>query len=215
MGTASPPRRGGNQVRFDETIKFRFWNANRPANLHEGDLAALNFLPAPLVAHSQPFAELPIGEQCLLSPGYFLQRSSPSLSFSLIAFHTSPVYAHPEIVFLMSSGTNARKKGLSMGSSRKRVSKILGAISPADAERLLVDWANLHDLPYPAELDDQCRILVKRNPQVFGPNALDWEWGQLTGFDLIDFRDLLRRMWTAPDRRSKDWYCFHLRAKFH
>ena len=123
-----------------------------------------------------------------------------------------------------------------MGSSRKQVSKILGAITRADAERLLVDWANLHDLPYsaveaklireklsagiPVVPTEECRRLVKRNPQVFGRGALDWEWGGvagfgLTGFDLIEIRNLLRRAWDAPERRSREWYCFHLRQRFY
>jgi hypothetical protein len=129
------------------------------------------------------------------------------------------------------------KNAVRMSSSRKRVSKILGAaLTPTDAERLLVDWANLPDLPYsanerkllqekltagiPVAPPDECRRLVKRNVQVFGPNALDWEWGGvsgfgLTAFDLIETRDLLRRVWTAPERRSREWYSFHLRLMFY
>jgi hypothetical protein len=128
------------------------------------------------------------------------------------------------------------KKVLAMGSIRKQGKKILGMITPTDAERLLVDWANLHDLPYstgqakqirenlsagiPAPPTDECLRLVNRNPQVFGRGALDWELNGVAGFgltvfDLIEIRDLLRRVWNAREQRSREWYCFHLRQRFY
>lgn len=60
-----------------------------------------------------------------------------------------------------------------MSTSRKRSSKILGAITRADAERLLLDWVNLPDLPDPAKPDDAYRRLIARNPQFFGQDAQD------------------------------------------
>jgi hypothetical protein len=108
--------------------------------------------------------------------------------------------------------------GHAMSTSRKQGGKILGAITRADAERLLLNWANLLDLPYPAKPDDACRRLIARNLQVFGQDALDWKWGGwggLAGADLIELRDLLRRAWDARDQRCKNWYFFHLRLRFH
>lgn len=123
-----------------------------------------------------------------------------------------------------------------MGSSKKQGRKILEVLTRAEAERCLVQWANLRDLPYSTEQKallreklsagiplaptEECRKLVERNPQIFGPNALDWEWGGVSGFgltmfDLIEIRDLLRRVWEAQERRSREWYSFHLRQRFY
>jgi hypothetical protein len=123
-----------------------------------------------------------------------------------------------------------------MSSSQKPSSKILGVLGRPEAERCLLQWANLRDLPYSSEQralfreklsagiplapTEECRKMVERNPQVFGPNALDWEahgvhgFG-LTVFDLIEIRDLLRLVWKAQERRSREWYSFQLRQRFY
>jgi hypothetical protein len=112
----------------------------------------------------------------------------------------------------MSSVTSQPESDSAMSSSQKTGSKILGVISKADAERLLFQWVNLRDLPYPSELDYACRRFIERHPEVFGelsPEDIN------IGFDLIDFRDLIRRAWKETDRRGKDWYWIRLRIKFH
>lgn len=123
-----------------------------------------------------------------------------------------------------------------MSSSQSEGNKILGVLDRAEAERCLLQWTNLRDLPYsaqqqavlrkkltmgiPVEPTGECRKLVDRNLQVFGPNALDWYYGCISGFgltvfDLIDIRDLLRRVWEAPERRSREWCSFQLRQRFY
>src|SRR6266581_9531154 len=98
-----------------------------------------------------------------------------------------PVWCNlrPDIVFLMSLVPSQRKKGLSMSSSQKPGSKILGMISKADAERLLLQWANLRDLPYPQEIDEACRKFIARNSNVLGKLLLDDS--MCTGSYLIEF----------------------------
>jgi hypothetical protein len=73
--------------------------------------------------------------------------------------------------------------------SRKQGGKILGGITRADAERLLLDWVNLPDLSDPAKSDDAFRRLIARNPQLFGQDAQnipDFALAFLAGFGAAD-----------------------------
>jgi hypothetical protein len=105
-----------------------------------------------------------------------------------------------------------------MSTSHKQGRKILGVISPRDAERLLLAWANLPDLPYPSNADAACGRLISQNPEVFSfiPLAETDALGSamISGY-FMEIRHLLRRAWVAPDRRHRDWYLFHLRKQFH
>jgi hypothetical protein len=98
-----------------------------------------------------------------------------------------------------------------MGSRRISSRKILGVIARSDAERLLLDWANLPELPDygPAELEAYMRLL-SRHPQVFGHIEVSD-----ARFQIEEIGVRLRQAWDAPNRRNRDWYCFQLRAKFH
>jgi hypothetical protein len=99
-----------------------------------------------------------------------------------------------------------------VSTSRKHGSKFLGVITREKAEKLLLDWANLRI----SKDEGPLRRLVVRYPEVFIPLSLDqtfadaprqaWELERLLGH--------LRKAWDAPDRRHRDWYIFHLRAKY-
>ncbi len=97
-----------------------------------------------------------------------------------------------------------------MSSSKKSGNKILGVISRRDAERLLLDWANLPNLAYLPASEQARQRMRSRYPDLFG--GLDEiELGGL----LLVVRDQLRQAWDASDRRHRDWYLFQARQTFH
>jgi hypothetical protein len=97
----------------------------------------------------------------------------------------------------MTSGWLQLKKVLDMGSGRKRGSKILGVMTEAEAERLLLDWANLGE--------NDLRRFRARHKDVIG--ALD-------DLAVCDLRYELRLVWNEQDKRRQDWYVFCLRDSF-
>lgn len=108
-----------------------------------------------------------------------------------------------------------------MSSSSKQGSKLLGVTTRADAEKALLDLANLSGPP-----DKALPRLFRRNEQVLEalqyhpgehaywvtsespPSLNEWE------ISIYGVRDHLRKAWTAPDRRSREWHIFQLRRKF-
>jgi hypothetical protein len=113
-----------------------------------------------------------------------------------------------------------------MNSSRKDGSKILGVMPKAEAERLLLAWANLPDVPTlrdAREIADPggYRRLIERHPEVFGHMASEQERAasavserSITIDKLRIWRDRLRLAWTAQDRRSREWHIFTLRFEY-
>ena len=96
-----------------------------------------------------------------------------------------------------------------MVSSRTAGSKILAVISVGDAERLLLDWANLGGPPHKA-----LAWLNGRHGDVFKP--LRWDEGpeRLNAWEIWSLRGHLRKAWDAQDRRIREWHIFQLRRKF-
>lgn len=120
--------------------------------------------------------------------------------------------------------------------SHKQSDKVLGDISPREAKTLLVEWANLPDIPKSAIDEDvkewesghvvdvkrkypQHGRLVVRHPKVFSAavsfGSIDADINLATVIELGHCRDLLRKAWTAPDKWHRDWYVDELRREWH
>src|SRR6266568_5629021 len=91
---------------------------------------------------------------------------------------------------------------------------ILGGIKPEQTERILMDLANVPDLPpvgtviVPGETDQHTAWVEKmkeRYRQIFGKCSMP---------DMFALRHLLRAAWDDPDLRRREWFCFLLR-KLH
>jgi hypothetical protein len=98
-----------------------------------------------------------------------------------------------------------------MSSSKKQGSKILGVVGREEAERLLLDWANLSD----QREDESATRLFRRHEQVL--KALEWKGDTehpLNPYEIYTLRLHLRKAWDAPDRRTREWHIFQLRRKF-
>jgi hypothetical protein len=100
-------------------------------------------------------------------------------------------------------------------SSRKRARQILGVISPARAEALLTDWANLSG-PWPLKFEtkeslvrigDERRRLYRRYKDL-----LDRPQFPVLGHPWL--RDMLRRAWDTSDVREREWLCFRFRDAY-
>jgi hypothetical protein len=98
----------------------------------------------------------------------------------------------------------------SMSTSRRQASKILGVISPTEAQRLLLDWANL---PFDAKLiSDLERVQASRK-------RMRLHYADIfAGFDdmqlvavLYQIQKFLRKAWSSADPRGKDWYLTQMR----
>lgn len=83
-----------------------------------------------------------------------------------------------------------------MGSSKKPGSKILGTVTRAEADRLLLDLANVHDKP------ESLQRIRDRNPDTLG---------NVDDHILIQLQGVLRLAWTAQDARHRDWFIFQVR----
>jgi hypothetical protein len=113
-------------------------------------------------------------------------------------------------------------------SSQRRESKILGIIAPADAEQFLLDSANLPATPDVAPIDlfqkGRHKLSIAADPSPEQVSALkrfrarhrhteipEWE----TDITLLILSEGLRKVWDAPDVRSREWYLFRLRESYH
>jgi hypothetical protein len=83
-------------------------------------------------------------------------------------------------------------------------------VSPARAERLLVDWANLPDNGEPRFAAAVGR-LTKLYPEIFGRSASVSHDIQLM---ISSISIHLRRAWDAPDPRHREWYIFAVRQTY-
>lgn len=83
-----------------------------------------------------------------------------------------------------------------MGSSKKVGSKILGMLTAAEAERLLVDWVNLRR-------EDADRFM-KRYGDLIGDVSAG----------LFSYQEELRHAWDAPNSRTRSWYLFMIRHSY-
>lgn len=91
--------------------------------------------------------------------------------------------------------------------------QILAAISPEKAERLLLDWVNLHG-SWPLtesrekylRTDAEITRLLKLHSDVLS---------NLTMIGIVVLRDLMRRAWDTPDPRHREWYIFKFRDFCH
>lgn len=78
------------------------------------------------------------------------------------------------------------------------------------AERVLLDWVNIRgrqDGVTEKEIDR----MTRRYPNVF-EGFRDQHESDLT---ILEVRDLLVAAWSSPDPRSRDWYIYKIRDKFH
>jgi hypothetical protein len=98
-----------------------------------------------------------------------------------------------------------------MGSSSLEESKILGVISIAAAEKLLLDWVNLQ---LTSNLEVELKDWVRLHPVVFK----EFDFSAVTAPELWELthvvRANLRRAWEAADARGRDWYLFQARNYF-
>lgn len=99
-----------------------------------------------------------------------------------------------------------------MKSSIQSGDQILGAVSQAAAERFLLDLANFR-----GKTETAAR-LVKRNRGICADIKVDFEQESPDAaqgwFEITVLQRRLRKAWDAPDARSREWYCFQLRARF-
>jgi hypothetical protein len=100
-----------------------------------------------------------------------------------------------------------------MGSSKKHGRKILGRgiVSKEEAERLLLDWANLSD----QRMDESAAWLFRRHQRAL--KALEWKGDPeqpLNPYEIYTLRLHLRKAWNEPDPRTREWHIFQLRRKF-
>jgi hypothetical protein len=116
-----------------------------------------------------------------------------------------------------------------MNSSRKGGNQILGMISAADAQRLLLDWVNID--PFKSD-DGTKKRLLRRYPEVFyadpaiydewfdHPRANTPEHRQRQRF-LVQVNSLIRNIalllqeaWNASDPRRREWYFIKTRLAY-
>lgn len=92
-------------------------------------------------------------------------------------------------------------------SGRKQGSKILGIVDRGEAESVLVEWANLPDVPAGCggKVPQYLRLL-SRHADMFG----HLDENLTTMLNLRDLRDLLRKTWDSPDRWHREWYAHEL-----
>jgi len=95
--------------------------------------------------------------------------------------------------------------GDQVNSSRKSRDQILGVISRKDAERLLLDLANLQE--------SDVRRLMTHNRKILAPLIADEKGAN--EYRLFTLRNHLRKAWNEPDRRTREWHIFQLRRKFN
>ncbi len=101
-----------------------------------------------------------------------------------------------------------------MKPSRELPKDILGVISQKQAEDLLLDLANFA----PNGLSDpSVERLFRLHGKVFAEYDLRNDKGraELYNFVVLQIRDLLRKVWTTPDLRSREWYLYQLRDRYH
>jgi len=85
--------------------------------------------------------------------------------------------------------------------------KILGMISAERAERVLLDWANLSELP-----DRRGhQWIASRHPEVFGFVASDDKKLERLAQNVGRYLPLA---WDATDTRERDWYIFTARQEY-
>jgi hypothetical protein len=108
------------------------------------------------------------------------------------------MYTHPEIGSLMGSVRSQAEEGMNMGSSKKQGSKVLGVITAAEAERLLVDWVNLKQEDAKKFLERYGGLLGN----VFNSN------------EVFSLQGELREAWVAPNSRDRSWYLFMIRHTY-
>jgi hypothetical protein len=118
-----------------------------------------------------------------------------------------------------------------MGSSQKMPKKILGVITEGDAERLLLDWANmgrdagLTDIAFDPKALFSRRLkaqhavidrIIARSPSVFAhfEHSAKKDYVGLETL-LVKIKADLRRAWNEPDARHREWYLFQLRRIYH
>jgi hypothetical protein len=97
-------------------------------------------------------------------------------------------------------------------SSHKQVRQILGVISPARAEALLTDWANLSGAwPLKTETKEalvrfgaESRRLHRRYKDLL-------DHSQFPVLGHLWLRDMLRSAWDTSDVREREWLCFRFR----
>jgi hypothetical protein len=94
------------------------------------------------------------------------------------------------------------KSAVSRNSTPMARQKILGLISVKQAEKLLLDWANLQNTP---KALNRMRL---QHPQIFGFIGPDGKgFNELVG----NVKHFLRLAWDAPDSRHRDWQLFRAR----
>jgi hypothetical protein len=84
-----------------------------------------------------------------------------------------------------------------MGTVQKSDNKVLGMITPTDAEEFLFEWANLSF--------DQSRAierLKKHHPEILST---------IDDYTLALLQGQLRMAWDAPDQRHRDWCLYQMR----
>jgi hypothetical protein len=82
-------------------------------------------------------------------------------------------------------------------------------------ERFLVEWANLPEIPAPPKGRDGRDDVESWVYAALDRLICDFPEFELGGgVTMSAGQDLLRKAWTAPDQRSREWYLFMLRASY-